>query len=80
MMRKAGVPKSVIMQLTGHKTMAMFSRYNTVDKQDAKDALDKLNRLLERQVKSGSPADECSHSAPEGVDKKKRERHDCLTP
>ena len=60
--------------------MPMFSRYNTIDKEDAKDALEKLNRFLERQEKSGSPAAECSHSAPEGVNKKKRERHDCLTP
>jgi integrase len=30
-MRKAGVPQPVIMKMTGHKTAAMFHRYNTVD-------------------------------------------------
>ena len=37
-MRKAGVDQSVIMKLTGHKTAAMFHRYNTVDTADAKEA------------------------------------------
>ena len=32
-MRKAGVDQSVIMKMTGHKTAAMFHRYNTVDVQ-----------------------------------------------
>jgi integrase len=66
MMRKAGVPKSVIMHLTGHKTNAMFDRYNTVDEEDAKDALQKLKEFLEGQAKKDDGTDECSHSAPEG--------------
>ncbi|HMK74622.1 MAG TPA: tyrosine-type recombinase/integrase, partial [Thermodesulfobacteriota bacterium] len=37
--RKAGVDKSVIMRLTGHKTSSMFIRYNSVDEADAKHAL-----------------------------------------
>jgi integrase len=41
-MRKAGVDQSVIMKLTGHKTAAMFHRYNTVDTADAKEAYRKL--------------------------------------
>ena len=66
MMRKAGVPKSVIMHLTGHKTNAMFDRYNTVDEEDAKDALQKLKEFLEGQAKKDDGTDECSYSAPEG--------------
>jgi integrase len=66
MMRKAGVPKSVIMHLTGHKTNAMFERYNTVDEEDAKDALQKLKEFLEGQAKKDEGTDECSYSAPEG--------------
>ncbi|MBF0495312.1 MAG: site-specific integrase [Deltaproteobacteria bacterium] len=46
LMRKAGVSKSVIMQLTGHKTDAMFHRYDTVDEADARDALVKLNQVV----------------------------------
>ncbi|MGA2518248.1 MAG: site-specific integrase [Thermodesulfobacteriota bacterium] len=41
-MRKARVDQTVIMKLTGHKTLAMFTRYNTVDQADAKDAMEKL--------------------------------------
>jgi integrase len=41
-MRRALVERTVIMKLTGHKTLAMFTRYNTVDDADAKDAMEKL--------------------------------------
>ena len=41
--RKAGVDRTVIMKPTGHKTISMFIRYNTVDQADAKDAIEKLN-------------------------------------
>ena len=48
-MRKAGVDQTVIMKLTGHKTLAMFNRYNTVDQEDAMDAMKKLNLFLSEQ-------------------------------
>lgn len=35
-MRRAGVHDSVIMAITGHKTTAMFLRYNTVGKDELK--------------------------------------------
>ncbi len=38
-MRKAGVERSVIMKITGHKTMSIFERYNTVDRGDAHEAI-----------------------------------------
>jgi integrase len=65
MMRKAGVQRSVIMHFTGHKTSAMFERYNTIDEEDAKDALRKLDGLLEATEREKRKSDECSHSAPE---------------
>jgi integrase len=68
MMRKAGVPRSVIMHLTGHKTNAMFDRYNTIDEEDAREALRKLNVFLENQSQEEVVIDECSHSAPKEVD------------
>jgi integrase len=64
MMRKAGVPSSVIMHLTGHKTSAMFDRYNTIDEDDALDALEKLKTYLQKQAGQDNESDECSHSAP----------------
>jgi integrase len=47
-MRRAGVPESVIMRITGHATRAMFDRYNTVSLADAEDAVKKLSGYLER--------------------------------
>jgi integrase len=38
-MRKAGVSELVIMKITGHSTREMFDRYNTVDKQDTREAV-----------------------------------------
>jgi integrase len=45
-MRKAGVPESVIMKITGHSTREMFDRYNTVDVDDAENASKKLEVFL----------------------------------
>jgi|GEM_PF-3360774 len=45
-MRKAGVDRSVIMKITGHKTMSMFERYNTVDGDDPIEACKRLDAFL----------------------------------
>jgi len=45
-MRKAGVPESVIMKITGHSTREMFDRYNTVDEEDIRNAIDQLQEYL----------------------------------
>jgi integrase len=45
-MRKAGVDTSTIMAISGHKTMAMFQRYNKVDLSDKMMALNVLNSYL----------------------------------
>ncbi len=45
-MRKAGVAESVIMTITGHSTREMFDRYNTVDAEDAKQAINQFGRFL----------------------------------
>ena len=37
------------MKLTGHKTLSMFNRYNTVDQEDATDAMKRLNLFLSEQ-------------------------------
>jgi len=43
--------------------MAMSLRYNAVEKDDEKDAMDKLDRFLEHE--------NCSYSAPERIKRKK---------
>jgi len=45
-MRKAGVPESVIMEITGHSTREMFDRYNKVDEEDTRNAAEKLQLFL----------------------------------
>lgn len=45
-MRKAGIPESVIMEITGHSTREMFDRYNTIDHDDRKEAIDKYRTFL----------------------------------
>ncbi len=42
-MKKAGGPESVIMAIIGHSTRQMFDRYNTVDSEDLKAAVDRLS-------------------------------------
>ena len=46
-MRKAGVHDSVIMDITGHSTMEMFQRYNTVDAEDTREALKQYGAFIQ---------------------------------
>lgn len=50
--RKAGVDRTVIMRLTGHKTLSMFTRYNTVDQADAREAMQRLDSYFSRKDES----------------------------
>ena len=47
-LRKAGVPQNVIMSISGHKTDAMFRRYDKVDREDRLAALELVRKLHER--------------------------------
>ena len=46
-MRKAGVQETVIMDITGHATREMFDRYNTVDEDDGRKAIDQFSDFLD---------------------------------
>jgi integrase len=41
-MRRAGVSETVAMAVTGHRTRAMFDRYNITDEDDKREALRRL--------------------------------------
>lgn len=47
-LRKAGVSDSVIMSISGHKTYAMFRRYNRIDREDRLEALNMLAKVKDR--------------------------------
>ena len=51
-MRKAGVDRSVIMQITGHSTESMFRRYNNIDEADAELAKAKFSEFMQATVAS----------------------------
>jgi integrase len=59
-MRRAGVHDSVIMKQTGHRTMEMFLRYNTVDERDGREAVRRSQEYLRKE------RNECSLYAPAG--------------
>ena len=46
---RAGVPQSVAQAISGHKTRAVFERYNIVDERDLRDAGRKLETYLNNQ-------------------------------
>jgi len=45
-MRKAGNDRSVINAITGHSDAGMFSRYNTIDEDDLRQTVDRLENYL----------------------------------
>jgi len=45
--RKAGVSDSVIMSISGHKTHAVFRRYDRVDRDDRQGAIQKVENLID---------------------------------
>ena len=50
---RAGVPQSVAMRISGHKTASVFTRYNIVDERDVVDAGRKLESYDAEQGRGG---------------------------
>ena len=59
---RANVPERVAMLLTGHKSRAIFDRYNIINEQELLDAGDQLVEYLAQQAQA-VPARRRSHAA-----------------
>ena len=52
--RRRGVPESVVMKLSGHRTRNVFERYNIVDESDLKSAIVQIEKgRLEEESRRG---------------------------
>ena len=55
---RAGVPEKVAMLISGHKTRAVFERYNIVDERDIIDAMARLDTYSKERTAAESRAEE----------------------
>ncbi len=64
--RRAGIDYFRIMAITGHKTMAVFKRYNTVDEADLRDAMYMLESTTATKTATGLSEGTSSHAVSSG--------------
>jgi hypothetical protein len=54
--RRAGIDYFRIMAITGHKTMAVFKRYNTVDEADLRQAMSQMDTYMDTTPEMDTPS------------------------
>ena len=53
-LNRAGVPDRIAMSLMGHKTRAMYDRYNIVDEEDMREASAQMQQWLQDRPNPGT--------------------------
>jgi len=51
-MRKAGIQDSVIMEIMGHSSCEMLDRYNTIDAEDRREAVNRFEDFLKSGIQN----------------------------
>ena len=67
--RRAGIDYFRIMAMTGHKTMAVFKRYNTVDEADLRQAMRQMDTYMDTSPETDTSS---HHVSPQKTSRSRR--------